>query len=42
MSGERDDATQKSTGKAKFTSAEGCTTEKEQAHPAGNLLVFYL
>jgi hypothetical protein len=28
--------TQKSTGKAKFTSAEGYTTDKEQVYPTGS------
>jgi hypothetical protein len=37
--------TQKSIGKAKFTSAEGCAPEKEsgkQAHQVGSPLGFYL
>jgi hypothetical protein len=39
---ERHNTTQKSTGKAAFTSAEGCGTDKEQAHIARSLLGFYL
>jgi hypothetical protein len=42
---ERDDTTQKSVGKTKFTSAEWCASDKEsgkQAHLVGSPLGFYL
>jgi hypothetical protein len=42
---ERDDTTQKSLSKAKFTSAEGCAPDKEsekQAQGAGSLFRFHV
>jgi hypothetical protein len=42
---ERDDTTQKSLGKAKFTPAEGCAPDKEsekQARGAGSPLGFHV